>query len=456
MEHNKIKLIDCCHSISDGDHLPPPKSSSGVPFITISNIDKDNHINFQETLFVSESYYDRLSDEKKAHKGDILYSVVGSFGKPVYIDYEKKFVFQRHIAILKPNSSVNSRYLYYIMCSPNFYYIADKMAIGAAQRTITLDSLRNISVNIPTLCVQNAIVEVLDCLDKKIHCNKQIIVNLQHQLKLIYDYWFTQFDFPDENGKPYRSSGGAMVWSEELQREIPKGWTAKAVSDIAVLQTKSVNPQNGITYYHYSIPSFDDTHSPTIKDGESIASNKYVVPDNCVLVSKLNPQFKRIWLVTEPYDNSVCSTEFLPIKATDAGVYALYSLLNSDAFSIHLIQNASSSTGSRKRIDPVNCMSYKFPYNRDIFARFDKTIQLLLTKISNIPAETQALVALRDWLLPMLMNGQASIVDEHEGKPQIKISRFEQWLTNQGFAARGDVDMETLRDIFEVMDDVDK
>ena len=235
--------------------------------------------------------------------------------------------------------------------------------------------------------------------------------NLQHQLKLLYDYWFTQFDFPDENGKPYRASGGAMVWCDELQREIPKGWKVSTLSDIAVLQAKSVMPQAETAYNHYSIPAFDDTHSPAVEDGEAIASNKYVVPDNSVLVSKLNPQFKRIWLIIDSTDNAICSTEFLPVKATETGVYALYSLLCSDAFSVHLIQNASSSTGSRKRIDPDNCMSYKFPYNQKVFARFDKAIKPLLMKITGIPTETQALAALRDWLLPMLMNGQATISD---------------------------------------------
>ena len=227
----------------------------------------------------------------------------------------------------------------------------------------------------------------------------------------MYDYWFTQFDFPDENGKPYRASGGAMVWCDELHREIPKGWKVSTLSDIAVLQAKSVMPQEGTAYNHYSIPAFDDTHSPAVEDGKAIASNKYVVPDNSVLVSKLNPQFKRIWLIIDSTDNAICSTEFLPVKATETGVYALYSLLNSDAFSVHLIQNASSSTGSRKRIDPDNCMSYKFPYDQKVFARFDKAIQPLLMKITGIPTETQALVALRDWLLPMLMNGQATISD---------------------------------------------
>ena len=165
--------------------MPPPKSESGVPFITISNIDGDNQIDFDGAMFVPDSYYDGLSEEKKPCSGDILYSVVGSFGKPVYIDYDKRFVFQRHIAILKPKDDVNARYLYYVMLNPDFYYVADKLAIGAAQRTITLNSLRNMSVNIHGLDMQNAIVDVLSCIDKKIICNKKINDNLSYQSVMV-------------------------------------------------------------------------------------------------------------------------------------------------------------------------------------------------------------------------------------------------------------------------------
>lgn len=87
------KLIDCCEFISDGDHLPPPKSDNGIPFITISNITSQNKISLENTMFVPESYYDGLNATKKANQGDILYSVVGSFGKPVYMDTDEKFVF---------------------------------------------------------------------------------------------------------------------------------------------------------------------------------------------------------------------------------------------------------------------------------------------------------------------------------------------------------------------------
>lgn len=185
MDLIKKRLIDCCKSISDGDHLPPPKSEDGVPFITISNIEKDNRINFHGSMFVPESYYDSLSEEKKARLGDILYSVVGSFGKPVSIDFEAKFVFQRHIAILKPNDTINPRYLYYVMLNPDFYYIADKIAIGAAQRTITLDSLRNMQIKLHRRDMQDAIVGVLSCIDKKIQCNKRINDNLSYQSDMV-------------------------------------------------------------------------------------------------------------------------------------------------------------------------------------------------------------------------------------------------------------------------------
>ena len=156
------KLRDCCLSISDGDHLPPPKAESGIPFITISNIDASNHIDFGNTLFVPIDYYDQLDSIRKARPNDIIYSVVGSFGKPVLIKDNKKFVFQRHIAILRPNSEVvDSRFLYYVMLSRDFYMQADSVAIGAAQRTISLTSLRNMKVELPSLTNQIHIANIL-------------------------------------------------------------------------------------------------------------------------------------------------------------------------------------------------------------------------------------------------------------------------------------------------------
>ena len=143
------KLIDCCEFISDGDHLP-------------------------------ESYDNGLNENKKAKKDDILYSVVGSFGKPVYVDFDKQMVFQRHIAILRPKRNVNARFIYYTMLNPQFYKLVDKLAIGCSQRTVTLDTLRNIEVNLP-----DKMVGILSLIDEKIDINNNVNDNLPHQSLMV-------------------------------------------------------------------------------------------------------------------------------------------------------------------------------------------------------------------------------------------------------------------------------
>ena len=158
-------LGECCVSIADGDHQPPPKADSGVPFITISNF-TENGIDFTDTKFVPQEYYDKLDKKRRAQKDDILYSVVGSFGIPVHITEDKPFVFQRHIAILRPNvEMIAPRYLYHVMKSDAFYKKADAAAIGAAQRTISLSALNRMKISVPSLEVQERLVRVLDNFD---------------------------------------------------------------------------------------------------------------------------------------------------------------------------------------------------------------------------------------------------------------------------------------------------
>ena len=160
-----IALSDCCESIADGDHQAPPKSAEGIPFITIGNIN-NNIINFSKTKFVPQAYYDSLQDKRKAHIGDILYSVVGSFGIPVHVDFDKPFVFQRHIAIVRPQQNIIlSRYLYYCMKSSPFFRQADALATGAAQRTVGLGALANMTVPWVPIETQRMIVSILDRFD---------------------------------------------------------------------------------------------------------------------------------------------------------------------------------------------------------------------------------------------------------------------------------------------------
>ena len=159
-------LGDICESIADGDHMPPPKADTGIPFITISNITEYNKIDFSNTMFVPHAYYDALAEKRKPQKGDVLYTVVGSYGIPVCIEEDSEFVFQRHIAILRPKKQiVKPRYMFHAMQSSAFKAQADKTAKGVAQKTIGLAALAAMKLPVPSLDVQSRIVNVLDNFD---------------------------------------------------------------------------------------------------------------------------------------------------------------------------------------------------------------------------------------------------------------------------------------------------
>ena len=183
----KVKLADCCESISDGDHMPPPKVAAGVPFITISNI-KGNQVDLSGTFYVTQDYYDSLDEKRRPRKGDILYTVVGTFGIPVLLRDDTRFVFQRHIAILRPNNKIDSRFLYYLLLSPTFYRIADQLAIGAVQRTIGLKALREQEIIIPASIIeQRRIADILSSIDEKIILNNRINHNLLTIAQSLFD-----------------------------------------------------------------------------------------------------------------------------------------------------------------------------------------------------------------------------------------------------------------------------
>lgn len=140
-----VTVSSVCETVSDGDHMPPPKAISGVPFIMISNIE-DNAINWVNTAFVNREYYDSIDEKRKPRKGDVLYTVTGSYGIPILIEDEKEFCFQRHIALLRPNDKINQKFLYYAMMAPVVYTQAAKVATGTAQKTVGLTVLRKIKI----------------------------------------------------------------------------------------------------------------------------------------------------------------------------------------------------------------------------------------------------------------------------------------------------------------------
>lgn len=410
------KLIDCCEFISDGDHLPPPKSDSGVPFITISNITGQNKLSFEDTMFVPESYYNGLNENKKAKKGDILYSVVGSFGKPVYVDFDKQMVFQRHIAILRPKRNVNARFIYYTMLNPQFYKLVDKLAIGCSQRTVTLDTLRNIEVNLPDKDIQDKMVGILSLIDEKIDINNNVNDNLEQQLMLLYDYWFTQFDFPDNDGNPYQTSGGKMVWNDTLKRNIPENWKVQSVISncLSSIIKPGVEIFNTKTYLATADVKGTSISTGTIVDYDGRESRANMQPSiNSVWFAKMKNSIKHLYLNKEMepiISSSILSTGFCGLQCNEISFEYIASYVSNAYFEIHKDMLAHGATQEAVNNDDLAGVHIIIPEDT-VLRAYHETTQAIYAQISKNVCENQELVKLRDWLLPMLMNGQATISD---------------------------------------------
>ena len=410
------KLIDCCEFISDGDHLPPTKSDSGVPFITISNITGQNKLSFEDTMFVPESYYNGLNENKKAQKGDILYSVVGSFGKPVYVDFDKQMVFQRHIAILRPKRNVNARFIYYTMLNPQFYKLVDKLAIGCSQRTVTLDTLRNIEVNLPDKDIQDKMVGILSLIDEKIANNNAINDNLEQQLMLLYDYWFTQFDFPDNDGNPYQTSGGKVVWNDTLKRNIPENWKVQSVISncLSSIIKPGVEIFNTKTYLATADVKGTSISTGTIVDYDGRESRANMQPSiNSVWFAKMKNSVKHLYLNKEMQpiiSSSILSTGFCGLQCNEISFEYIASYVSNAYFEIHKDMLAHGATQEAVNNDDLAGVHIIIPEDTVLRAYHEAT-QAIYAQISKNICENQELFKLRDWLLPMLMNGQATISD---------------------------------------------
>lgn len=290
-----------------------------------------------------------------------------------------------------------------------------RLAQGSQTKFLTMEILNSFYIEDIPYIEQKRLVRSVREIDNKIKVNKQLCNELETMAQTLYGYWFTQFDFPNADGNPYRTSGGAMEWNEQLKRKIPQGWEIGTVHDLMRIDNVSVNPKKlGDTIMeHYSIPAFDEDHNPVYESAKTIESGKYAVAPECILTSKLNPHFKRLW---DPYcdtKNAICSTEFIVYRPRESWTRPFcYAVLDSDVFYVHMVENAIASTGSRKRIQPEISASFALPIPDEKTMRaFVEIYAPIMDKQKSLRKENRELTKLRDWLLPMLMNGQVTVAD---------------------------------------------
>ena len=383
------KLSDFCASIADGDHQAPPKSDSGVPFVTISNINTSNQFDFTDTMFVRQEYYDRLDSKRKAQKGDVLYSVVGTFGIPVYMKETVPFVFQRHIAILRPNDTILPQFLYYTMLSRDFYMMADAAALGAAQRTISLTALRNMKISDPPMDVQEKIVGVLSAYDDLIENNQKQIKLLEEAAQRLYKEWFVDLRFPGHETTP-------------IVDGVPEGWRRERLVDLVDVQYGYAfdgslfnTAKNGMPIIRIrNIPS-GNTDDYTTEEADS----QYIVHNGDILVGMDGEFHINSWSGPDAYlVQRTCS--FRPNNSEMKG-YLLQAIYEPIKYFENTVVGATVAHLGKKHIDTINVLTC--PTNLYVpLQDYYEQRQLLLN-------QNWLLAEARDRLLPKLMSGEIEV-----------------------------------------------
>lgn len=397
MNWKKNKLADVCISIADGDHQPPPKTERGIPFVTISNITNTNKFDFTDTMFVPKEYYEGLDDKRRAHAGDILYSVVGSFGIPVFMEEEQKFVFQRHIAILRPDEKkIVPEFLYYTMLSRDFYMKADAVALGAAQRTISLTSLREMEIEIPPYDVQEKIVKILKPYDDLIDRNQKQIKLLEEAAQRLYKEWFLDLRFPGyENCK--------------IVDGIPEGWKKVILDDICVLRKKTLKPGR----IEKSIPYIGLEHMPRKDlclaewgDSSDINSSKFQCYENDIIFGKIRPYFHKVGYALV---NCITSTDAI-IMVAEGGFWGLLLMITSSIPFVDYAYKTGKEGAKMPRADWNEMKKYPtLVAAEDIQKEFEENIWIITRRIKSLAMQNRKLAEVRDRLLPKLMSRKIEI-----------------------------------------------
>ena len=345
-------------------------------------------------------------------EGDILISNIRPYFKKIW--YAKNDGGNSNDVLVFKNISkdkLNNTFLYYLLSSDNFFDYVMSTAKGTKMPRGDKDAIMRYNINLPSLEEQKKIADILSSLDDKIELNNEMNKTLEEMAQSIFKRWFVDFEFPNEDGEPYKSSGGEMVDSELGM--IPKGWEVKELSQLVNIITKSEKPfeNEDILYEHFSIPALDSNKLPILEFGNSISSNKYKIDNDCILISKLNPNNKRIW---NPYcntSNSICSTEFIVYKAINNYPKSyIYEIINSDEFTKFLVANATGSTGSRQRVKPKDTLGYKIVLPTiDKIIEIDKILSPIHKNIQLNTQESNTILQIRNTLLPKLMSGEIKV-----------------------------------------------
>ena len=418
-----MPLSEFTLNITDGKHGDCVNEvNSGYYFLSVKDI-KQYNIDYKNARQITEADFIETHKRTKLEKGDILLANSGhTIGKMLYVresPFIKKSTFQKSVAIIKPDSSkVDGSYLFYNLLA-NVEGLR-RAAVGSAQPNLLLGDLRNFQVSIEKERPSQVLIsKILSDLDKKIALNNKINTELESMAKLIYDYWFVQFDFPDANGKPYKSSGGKMVYNEALKREIPEGWEVKELSSILKSNYASIGKNHSFQEIEYldtgSLTKnvIEGTENINTMQDKAPSRAKRIVQKNDILYSTVRPKLCHYGIVKNPIQNMVASTGFVQLtsRIPAIGNDLIYTFLTSSWVTSRLQQIATLAVSAYPSISPNDILELHIalPKDEKLVAPINVQLESIYSKVALNQQENMALTDLRDWLLPMLMNGQVTI-----------------------------------------------
>ena len=381
---------------------------SGIPVIRGNNLSLDYDKFFDDHfVFVTPQKADEL--KCYAYRNDLIFTAAGTIGQvgviPENSRYTKYVISNKQIRARIDTKKIDLLYAYYWFSSPWIRAFLIRNNKGSTVPLLTLSEIKDLPIIYPeSIDEQKTIISVIDNISKKIEINKKINDYLEEMANTIYDYWFVQFDFPDENGRPYKSSGGEMTFCKELNQNIPQNWGYTSVGNITVcfdsdripLSNHQRQEMKG-TIPYYGATGIMDYVNCAIFSGVFVL----LAEDGSVMHDNGNPILQRmsgdVWInnhthVLQPVNGYSCRLLYLLLKDIPVSMI---------------------KTGSiQMKINQANLNSYNILNIPDgIRSRFINQIEPIDTKIIQIQKENDNLKQIRNWLLPMLMNGQATIED---------------------------------------------
>ncbi|NOZ45167.1 MAG: restriction endonuclease subunit S [Chlorobi bacterium] len=436
---NKMeKLNSLCIKITDGSHYSPPDTNKGFPMLSVKDMNYSN-FSYEACKYISKEEYEKLKKaDCKPKLNDILIAKDGSYLKHVFVIREEiEQAILSSIGILRPDlKKIFPQYLKYYLHSKSVKKeVVKKYVSGSALPRIILKNFGEIEIIIKDLPTQQKIAKVLSTIDAKIELNTKINQELEAMAKTLYDYWFVQFDFPNKQGKPYKSTGGKMVYNEELKRDIPEGWEVKTI-DEWINNDKSGDwgketEQGNYTQKVSCVRGTDlnglngkgEINSPT---RFILEKNSHKILENHDLIIEISggsptQSTGRLAFITEEtlerFENPLICSNFCKVVTLKKEKY----LFNFVYQWNRLYDNGVLFGWEGKTSGIKNLLFESFVTNQkevypkaDIVKRYYDFAKPIHAKKQKNLLENQQLTELRDWLLPMLMNGQVTVNEAAE------------------------------------------